>query len=126
MKKKSSSKSGFINSTNLGAVVLCALGATLAVFSFACTPSSGTLTDVSGPLTYTAGPFNAANPTPVLLVDSGPECGGLGAPGGNQAQPCDDYALTTTIPPAYITAPPNPSIQDSMTWNGNRSRQSDH
>jgi hypothetical protein len=126
MKKKSSSKSGFINARNLGAVLLCAAGASLAVFSFASTPSSGTLTDVSGPLTYTAGPFNAANPTPVIQVDSGPECGGLGAPGGNQAQPCDDYSLTATIPSAYLTAHPNASIKVTMSWTDTGSGNSDY
>jgi hypothetical protein len=126
MKKQSSSKSGFINARNLGAIVLCAFGATLAVFSFASTPSSGTLTDMSAPLTYTAGPFNAANPTPVIQVDSGPECGGLGAPGGNQAQPCDDYALTATIPSTYLTAHPNASIKVTMSWTDTGSGNSDY
>jgi Fibronectin type III domain len=126
MKKNSSSKSGFINGRNLGAVLLCAVGATLAVFSFASTPSSGTVTDVSGPLTYTAGPFNAANPTPVIEVDSGPECGGLGAPGGNQAQPCDDYSLTATIPSAYLTAHPNASIKVTMSWTDTGTGNSDY
>src|SRR5947208_10076924 len=97
-----------------------------AIRSSASNPSSGTLTDVSGPLTYTAGPFNAANPTPVIEVDSGPECGGLGAPGGNQAQPCDDYALTATIPPAYLTAHPNASIKVTMSWTDTGSGNSDY
>src|SRR5438270_693823 len=126
MKKKSSSKFGFINTRNLGALLLCAAGGMLAVFSFASTPSSGTLTDVSAPLTYTAGPFNAANPTPIIQVDSGPECGGLGAPGGNQAQPCDDYALTATIPSAYLTAHPNASIKVTMSWMDTGSGNSDY
>ncbi|HEV8630034.1 MAG TPA: hypothetical protein VGV61_06925, partial [Thermoanaerobaculia bacterium] len=59
------------------ALVALALPAPL----WAASPSSGTLSDTSGPLTYTAGPFTTANPTPVLLVDSGPEC-------FNPAQPC--------------------------------------
>jgi hypothetical protein len=126
MKKQSSAKFGFINARNLGALLLCAAGGMLAVFSFASTPSSGTLTDVSAPLTYTAGPFNAANPTPVIQVDSGPECGGLGAPGGNQAQPCDDYSLTATIPPAYLTAHPNASIKVTMSWTDTGSGNSDY
>src|SRR5437667_10265927 len=58
-----------------------------AIRSSASNPSSGTLTDASGPQTYTAGPFNAANPTPVIEVDRGPEC-------NNPSQPCDEYALT--------------------------------
>jgi hypothetical protein len=61
-------------------------------------PSAGTLSDTSsGPLTYTAGPFTTANPTPILLVDSGPQC-------ANSVQPCDDFALTLALPAAYTAA----------------------
>ena len=62
-----------------------------------------TLTDTSGPLTYSAGPFLAANPTPILEVDSGPEC-------ANPVQPCDDYALTVTLPAGYKALHPNALI----------------
>ena len=46
------------------------------ITSSASTPSSETLTDVSGPKTYTAGPFNFANGTPVPQLDGGPRCSG--------------------------------------------------
>ncbi len=92
------------------------------MLSFAATPSSGTLTDVSGPLTYSAGPFNVANPTPVIQVDSGPECH---FPNGT-AQPCDDYALTANIPQAYLTANPNASIKVTMAWTDTGSGNSDY
>src|SRR5256885_6001026 len=69
--------------------------------SSAANPSSGTLTDVSGPLNYTAGPFNVANPTPVIEVDRGPQC-------NNPSPPFDDYALTVTLPAGYHPSPPNP------------------
>ena len=38
----------------------------------AATPAGGTLTDASGPVSYSAGPFPLDNPTPVPLVDAGP------------------------------------------------------
>jgi hypothetical protein len=58
------------------AVAFAALAAVFTVMPTAhgATPASGTLTDTSGPITYTAGPFAVANPTPVPVVDSGPEC----------------------------------------------------
>src|SRR2546430_1170850 len=87
MKKILALQSGFFNPRVLIAFSLCSAGALLAMFSFAATPSSGTLTDASGPISYTAGPFFVANPTPVIEVDKGPECSG-------STQPCDDYALT--------------------------------
>src|SRR5207244_13274470 len=74
MKISPSSGSGAVNPRIFAAFLLCAMGATLAMYSFAATPSSGTLTDTSGPLMYDAGPFTTANPTPVLFVDSGPSC----------------------------------------------------
>ena len=66
------SESGFFNPRIFGAFLLCSIGAWLAMFSFASTPSSGTLTDTSGPVSYTAGPFFVSNPTPIIEVDSGP------------------------------------------------------
>ena len=119
MQKNSTSQSGIFNIRILIAVALCSLGASLGWLSFASTPSSGTLTDVSGPQNYSAGPFNVANPTPLIQVDSGPECGG-------QAQPCDDYALTATIPAAYLTANPNASIKVTMGWTDTGSGNSDY
>ena len=57
MKKNSPSQAGLFNPRALLAFALCSIGAGLGVLSFASTPSSGTLTDVSGPINYTAGPF---------------------------------------------------------------------
>src|SRR5205823_13055160 len=94
------SESGFFNPRIFGAFLLCSIGAWLAMFSFASTPSSGTLTDTSGPLSYPAGPFLVANPTPVIEVDAGPECS------GDPSQPCDDYTLTVTLPAGYHAAHP--------------------
>src|SRR5438309_12085983 len=113
------SESGFFNPRIFGAFLLCSVGAWLAMFSFASTPSSGTLTDTSGPVTYTAGPFFVANPTPVIELDSGPEC-------NNPAQPCDDFALTVTLPSGYAAAHPGASIKATLSWNDTGSGNSDY
>src|SRR5436190_10487531 len=83
------------------------------------TPSSGTLTDTSGPVTYTAGPFAVANPTPVPVIDSGPEC-------NNPAQPCDDFLLTVTLPSNYAEQNPNKLIRFSAGWTDTGTGQSDY
>src|SRR5207248_10925264 len=119
MRKNPPSDSGFFNLRVLMAVSFCSLGVSLAMLSFAATPSSGTLTDTSGPLTYTAGPFFVANPTPILFLDTGPECFG-------SEQPCDDYALTVTLPSGYAAAHPNASIKVAMSWTDNGSGASDY
>ena len=90
-----------------------------AIRSSASNPSSGTLTDASGPQTYTAGPFNAANPTPVIQVDRGPEC-------NNPSQPCDDYALTVTLPTGYHAAHPNAAVKVAMSWTDTGTGNSDY
>src|SRR5436309_654630 len=119
MKKNSTSESGLFNPRVLIAFSLCSIGALLAVFSFASTPSSGTLTDTSGLLSYTAGPFFVANPTPILFVDQGPECSG-------SAQPCDDFALTVTLPAGYAAAHPNAAVKVTLAWNDAGSGSSDY
>jgi len=77
--------------------------------AWAGTPSSGTLTATSGPVTYSAGPFPLANPTPIPEVDAGPEC-------SNPQQPCDDFALTVAMPSDYTTTHPGMLIQISLSW----------
>jgi hypothetical protein len=119
MKKNPASRSGLFNPRVLLAFSLCSVGGMLAMFSFASTPSSGTLTDTSGPISYTAGPFFVTNPTPVIEVDSGPECFG-------SEQPCDDFALTLTLPSGYAAAHPNAAIQVTMSWTDNGSGASDY
>ena len=119
MKKNPSSQSGFFNLRVLIALTLCSVSVLLAMFSFAATPSSGTLTDTSGPLTYTGGPFFVANPTPILFVDQGPECFG-------SAQPCDDYVLTVTVPAGYAAAHPNAAVKATLSWTDSGSGRSDY
>jgi PKD repeat protein len=110
---------GAFNPRAFAAFLLCSAGVMLAMLSFASTPSSGTLTDTSGPISYTAGPFFVANPTPVIEVDSGPECGG-------SSQPCDDFALTVNLPAGYTTTNPNASIKVTLSWTDNGSGSSDY
>lgn len=120
MQKKSTSLSGLLNPRILTALTFCSLGAWLAALSFASSPASGTLTDTSGPLNYTAGPFNVANPTPLPEgVDAGPEC-------SNPTQPCDDFALTITLPAGYKAAHPNVSAKVTLSWTDAGSGQSDY
>jgi PKD repeat protein len=113
------SESGFFNPRIFGAFLLCSVGAWLAMFSFASTPSSGTLTNTSGPVSYTAGPFFVANPTPVIELDSGPECSG-------STQPCDDFALTVSLPAGYTTTFPNASVKVTLSWTDSGSGSSDY
>src|SRR5260370_12842796 len=108
MRKNPASESGLFNPRVLIAFSLCSVGALLAMFSFAATPPSGTLTTTSGPISYTTGQFFVANPTPVIEVDSGPEC-------DNPLQPCDDYALTVTLPSGYAATHPNAAINARRT-----------
>src|SRR3982074_112700 len=62
--------------------------------SSAATPPNGTLSEANPVLTYDAGPFNAANQSPVGLgqLDTGPRCNA-------NAFPCDSYGLTVSLPP---------------------------
>src|SRR6059058_279121 len=119
MRKNPVSPSGLFNPRALIAFSLGSVGALLAMFSLAATPSSGTLTDTSGPLSYTAGPFFVANPTPILFVDQGPECSG-------SAQPCDNFALTVTLPAGYAAAHPNAAVKVTLAWNDAGSGSSDY
>jgi PKD repeat protein len=104
MRRGARAKIGFV-------VFFAALSAALTLMPAArgATPASATLTDTSGPIVYTAGPFVVANPTPVPLVDSGPEC-------DNPVQPCDDFALTVSLPGDYAEQHPNDTIRFSMSW----------
>src|SRR5437667_6220303 len=86
---------------------------------WAATPSSGTLTDASGPVSYTSGPFTGANPTPIPEFDSGPEC-------ANPVQPCDDFALTVSLPSDYAEQHPNDVIRFTLSWADSGTGQSDY
>ncbi len=104
------------------ALAFAALAAVFTVMPSAAhgaTPASGMLTDTSGPITYTAGPFAVANPTPVPVVDSGPEC-------DNPVQPCDDFALTVSLPSDYAETHPNDVIRITAGWSDTGAGVSDY
>src|SRR5437870_11094210 len=119
MKTNPGCEVGAFNPRAFVAFLLCSAGVMLAMLSFASTPSSGTLTDTSGPVSYTAGPFFVSNPTPVIELDSGPECGG-------SSQPCDDFALTVSLPSGFHTSNPNASVKVTLSWTDSGSGSSDY
>lgn len=121
MRTKNASQSGLFNPRFLAACLLCAAGAWLAALSFAANPPSGTLTDVSGPLTYTAGPFTQPNQSPLGLgqLDSGPRCDDV-------SFPCDTYTLTVTMPAGFAAAHPNAAVKVAASWTDTGSGQSDY
>jgi len=119
MKKNPAFQAGLFNLRVLTAVALCSVGTMLGLLSFASTPPSGTLTDISGPLNYTAGPCFVANKTPIPEWDTGPEC-------DNPFEPCDDYALTVTLPAGYAAAHPGASIKITLGWADGGAGQSDY
>ena len=103
--------------TLLGCLTVAVIVATRG--SFAATPASGTLTDVSGPVSYSAGPFNTANASPIPQVDTGPRCNGT-------TNPCDNFALTLTLPAGYHAAHPNAAVKFTLGWGDTGSGQSDY
>ena len=121
MKKETPVQTGIINFRVLAAIALCSLGASLGWFSFASTPSSGTLSDVNPLLTYDAGPFNVPNRSPLGFgqLDTGPRC-------DTMTFPCDNYALTVTLPSGYSAAHPNGAIKVTMYWTDTGSGKSDY
>ncbi len=68
------------------------------------TPTSGnTLTDVSGPLTFTGGPYAVANPSSQAT----------GTPTCNAALPCDEYAFTVDVGNATAQ---NKYVRVELAW----------
>ena len=89
-------------------IALLPLAATIRTAS-AATPASGTLTDSSAPLAYTAGPFFAANATPVPLTGEPPVC-------ETDGQTCDRFELTVTLPADYGTRNPEDLVEVRIAW----------
>lgn len=83
------------------AVPLCSAGMLLAIVSFASTPTSGTLTDSSGAVTWTGGPFVVSNATEQA---GAPICKGTG-------QDCDDFALNVNV-----TTDPTKKVKVAVQW----------
>jgi hypothetical protein len=120
MQKNTDSESAFFNPRIFAAFLFCSVGAWLGMFSFASTPSSGTLSPTTPPLTYDAGPFNAPNTSPVGAgqLDQGPRC---------SAQfPCDNFELTVSLPSGYVAAHPNAAVRVTLSWTDTGSGQSDY
>ena len=67
----------------------------------AATPASGTVTPVSATAAFTGGPFDFTNQTGAPYVPPAPPVSPLCI---NPLSPCDDFALTVSIPPADTTA----------------------
>lgn len=113
MKKNSSNHSGIFNVRLVFAVALFTIGGSFGWYSFASTPSSGTLSPATPILTYDAGPLppNAIQDVTGLAL-SGPVCQGTGTP----AATCDSYALTVTLPAGYHAANPNAEVQVTLFW----------
>ena len=101
------------------ALVLFASSACFVFYSFAATPSSGTLSEATPVLEYTAGPFLQSNPRPVPVVESGPTCGGA-------QSPCDSYALTISVSAAYVSANPSAAAKVTLSWTDTGSGNSDY
>lgn len=95
MKKHSLSRSGLSHARILTACALVAVSALFGFFAFATlTPSNGTLTDNSGPVTFTGGPYLVANPS--SQANGVPTC--------NAVLVCDEFALTVSGLSAATTA----------------------
>ncbi len=120
MKKTSLHRSGIMNPRVLFAVALGFIGSSLGWLSIASTPSSGMITDISGPQMYTAGPFYQANQSPVGLgqLDTGPRC--------STGFPCDQYTLHVQLPADYGLTHCFPTIKVTMTWTDTGTGQSDY
>ncbi len=119
MKTNGGSQFGAVSPRSFGAFLLCAAGALMAMYSFAATPDNGTITDTNPKVTYTAGPFFVINPTPILEVDVGPRC-------DNQAQPCDDFALTVDLPAGYSAAHQGAALKVTLSWKDTGTGNSDY
>lgn len=110
MKTRSSKENGSFNPRIFAAFLLASAAVWMAMFSFAATPPAGNLTDTSGPLEYTAGPFfqpNAFGNSIAGECDPDPS---------DPLVPCDVYRLTVTLPADYATTHPNQSVFVRVEW----------
>src|SRR3989440_358475 len=110
MKRNSASETGLIHPRVFIAFLLCLAGISMAVFSFGATPPEGTLTDTSGPLTYSAGPFfqpNAFGNSIAGECDPDPS---------DPLVPCDVFKLHVVLPAGYVQANPNQHLFVHIDW----------
>jgi hypothetical protein len=110
MKTRSSKEIGSFNPRIFAAFFLGSAAVWMAMLSFASTPSSGTLTDTSGPLGYTAGPFFQPNPFGNSIAG---ECD---PDPTDPLVPCDIYRLRVTLPADFATTHPNQSVVVRIEW----------
>src|SRR4051794_2489445 len=89
----------------MGAVGALVVGAIGLGSADAATPTSGTLTDTSGPVTWSGGPFVAANVTAQATGE--PDCT---VPGS-----CDDFTLHVSAPAGFDT---DHNLQIKVGWSG--------
>ena len=92
------------------------------MLSFASTPSSGTLTTASGPVTYNAGPFVQPNQSPLGLgqVDTGPRCN------STYLSVRNSFDLTVTLPAGYTGTHCNAAVKVTLSWVDTGTGQSDY
>lgn len=110
MKTPDPTQTGAFNPRLLAGFLLCSAAVWLAMLSFAANPPNGALTDTSGPLEYTAGPFffpNAFGNSIANECDPDPN---------NPLLPCDVYRLTVHLPAEYATTNPNQSVFVRVEW----------
>ena len=95
MKKYSVTRSGLSHVRILTACALVTASAFISFLAFATiTPPNGNLTEVSGPVTFTGGPYLVANPSSQAT----------GVPTCNAVLVCDEFALTVSGLSAATTA----------------------
>src|SRR3954447_2512478 len=121
MRKSPRTEAGAFNPRLFLAFTFCCFAALVAVIAFAATPSSGILTDTSGPIEYTAGPFLQPNQSPLGLgqLDDGPRC-------DNSGFSCDSFNLTVNLPAGFAGSHCNAAIKVSLTWTDTGTGQSDY
>ncbi|HEY0368206.1 MAG TPA: dockerin type I domain-containing protein [Chthoniobacterales bacterium] len=110
MKRNTTSQSAFFNPRLFAAFLLCCAGVSMALLSFAATPPGGTITDTSGPLTYTAGPFvqpNSFGNTIAGECDPDPS---------DPLVPCDIYRLHVSLPAGWVQANPTKHLFVRIEW----------
>src|SRR5947208_6805474 len=105
MNKNPAARSGISNLRVLMACALVSGSAFLAVLTFATlSPPNGALTETSGPITFTGGPYLTSNPSAQAT----------GTPTCNAALTCDEFALTVSGLSAATTA--SKYIRIEIAW----------
>ncbi len=102
------------------AVTLFGFAITLGWISFAGASSSGILSPSNPVITYSAGPFNVPNQTPLGLgqLDVGPRC--------DVEFPCNIFNLTISVPSGYAAAHPNAGVKVTLSYTDTGTHQSEY